>query len=875
MQNYSDLFKKATAGSEPFPYQAEVAREVPDLLRAPTGAGKTAAAILGWLWRRRYAPTDIRAATPRRLVYCLPMRVLVEQTRDSAILWLQRLGLLAGTATVKSHDGKERVARYELSWADPEKIAVVVLMGGEKAEDWDIHPERDMIIIGTQDMLLSRALNRGYAMSRYRWPTQFGLLNNDCLWVFDEVQLMGNGLATATQLEGLRGKLLACGCKSLWMSATLQRDWLRTVDFAERVDGLREMFPSDAELGAGELGKRWKAPKPLQKACVSAKDGAAAIAKEVLKNHWAGSFTLVVANTVYRAARLFGELDRQVNPSHTTGGRQRRGAPASPAATSGRPDLVLLHSRFRPPERDAQMQRLLSPVPDAGRIVVATQVVEAGVDISAKTLFTELAPWPSLVQRFGRCNCFGEHADARVFWIDVPTDAKKSLAAPYTDAELEAGRALLRRPHGDDDPDPYTDAELEAARAELQKLADATPSTLKTHLDTLNEDQRKRLFPYSPSHVVRRKDLIELFDTTPDLAGNDIDVSRFIREGEDLDVHVFWRYVPPEGPEPDIPGPARDELCPVPVRIFGKFLEQGNSAYRWDFLAERWVTVSGESVFPGQTYLVPAVPANAGGYTCPGYTCHRGWDKDSAGQVPIGSPDAEEMDANDRDRQVRGDWQSIAAHTEEAVAEVRRLLEQIGLAIPSDLHQPLLAAARWHDRGKAHPIFQGATPDGAPTGGPWAKAPAKLKKYDRPRFRHELAGALAMLDAGLPDLACYLAAAHHGKVRLSIRSLPHEKRPSDPEARFARGVWEGDVLPAADLGGGEVAPEVRLSLEAMELGLSADGKPSWAERMLRLRDDKELGPFRLAFLEAILRAADVRVSAAHAARSAAKEDTHA
>ena len=33
-------------------------------------------------------------------------------------------------------------------------------------------------------------------MSRYRWPVHFGLLNNDCLWVMDETQLMGVGLTT-------------------------------------------------------------------------------------------------------------------------------------------------------------------------------------------------------------------------------------------------------------------------------------------------------------------------------------------------------------------------------------------------------------------------------------------------------------------------------------------------------------------------------------------------------------------------------------------------------------------------------------------------------------------------------------------------------
>jgi CRISPR-associated endonuclease/helicase Cas3 len=70
-------------------------------------------------------------------------------------------------------------------------------MGGEEKTDWDLYPEHDAIFIGTQDMLLSRVLNRGYGMSRYRWPMHFGLLNNDCLWVMDETQLMGVGVETS------------------------------------------------------------------------------------------------------------------------------------------------------------------------------------------------------------------------------------------------------------------------------------------------------------------------------------------------------------------------------------------------------------------------------------------------------------------------------------------------------------------------------------------------------------------------------------------------------------------------------------------------------------------------------------------------------
>jgi CRISPR-associated endonuclease/helicase Cas3 len=121
-------------------------------------------------------------------------------------------------------------------------------------------------------------------------------------------------------------------------------------------------------------------------------------------------------------------------------------------------------------------------------------------------------------------------------------------------------------------------------------------------------------------------------------------------------------------------------------------------------------------------------------------------------------------------------------------------------------------------------------------------------------------------------LAAYLAAAHHGKVRLSIRSLPNELRPNDGR-RFARGVWDGDELPETNLGGEIVAPAITLSLEPMELGLCTDppfeGQPSWAERMIRVRD--ELGPFSLAYLEAIVRAADMRASAAAKQREPDRE----
>lgn len=109
------------------------------------------------------------------------------------------------------------------------------------------------------------------------------------------------------------------------------------------------------------------------------------------------------------------------------------------------------------------------------------------------------------------------------------------------------------------------------------------------------------------------------------------------------------------------------------------------------------------------------------------------------------------------------------------------------------------------------------------------------------------------------DLTAYLVAAHHGKVRLSIRPAPDESRPedADPDLRFALGIVNGDVLPEVQTPVGTV-PSVSLDLASMELG----AEDSWTDAALRLRDDTELGPFRLGFLEALLRVADWRASGA-------------
>lgn len=790
--NYRDFFKIAT-GDYPFHYQEEIAKidNLPQLIDVPTGCGKTAAVILSWLWRRREGSDEIKNSTPRRLVYCLPMRVLVEQTRDNCIKWLRNLNFLGGEISENC---------YDPSWDSSEKIAVTVLMGGEDKDEWDLHPDRDAIIIGTQDMLLSRALNRGYGMSKYRWPMHFGLLNNDCLWIMDEVQLMGVGVETTAQLHAFRQKLGFFGnIESIWMSATTDPKRLETVDRQEKYTSLGL---SDEDMKSDELRRRKEAAKPIFGLdLVLDKDNKkqeyfSELSERLLSEHAKDTLTLVILNTVERAQKLYAEITKD---------------PRCPEKIS------LLHSRFRKPDRDNHL-KILEEYGD--RIIVSTQVVEAGVDIDSTTLFTEIAPWPSLVQRFGRCNRRGNAEDARIFIIDVD----EGLDPPYEKDEILTSRTIINNMQG---------------------------VSLK-ELDSVNYEP-----PFIVRPVIRRKDIQELFDTTPDLSGNDLDISKYVREGEERDVQVFWRHFKEE-PSDDMERPHRDELCSVSIANISKFLsKKENTGFIWDGLDSKWRILGKGEERPG---LVILFSSDLGGYDST-----LGWtgDKNKKNEIiEVIDFSVDLNDSNDRDIQTyTGDWKTITDHC----TEVSEFVGSLSNEVVSDIGivRSLKKAGLWHDVGKAHEAFQNVLSEKPNPTELYAKSVKHSRetyfvdvngeKQERKHFRHELASALSywrFTGNERDDLVAYLIAAHHGKVRQSIRSLPDENEPDDVSILFARGIWDGDIVPSVP---GIMDQQVKIDLSPMIMG-----EGSWLEMSLDLQE--KYGPFKLAFLETLMKAADEIVS---------------
>ena len=889
MTDYKTWFETATAskdrkGIAPHPWQLELASNpqcANRLIRIPTGMGKTLGVLSAWVYHRVHC---IDTNWPTRLIWCLPMRTLVEQTANEARSFLDRVGFSSS-------------------------VGVHCLMGGVDESDWFAQPEKPEILVGTQDMLLSRALNRGYAMGRAAWPRAFGMINSDTLWVMDEVQLMGVGLTSSAQIqtfwESYRSHLSEMSTfprATWWMSATLQPDWLASPEVDPFLPELKSKILTVATQD--RRGTLWDVRKTNSIASIPVEGWAELIANSHtshLPDRDNGRQTLVVVNTVKRAKELFTAIEKQFKGAES------------------RPDLRLIHSRFRPYERRSWASEFLSRAtlsPAVNRILIATQVVEAGVDISASCLLSELAPWPSLVQRFGRAARYG--GSAQIFVLDSkPEDDKKAL--PYSLKELNAARDALQVIPG------VSIRDLEEFES---RLADEDPIALQN------------LYPFQPLHVLMQQEFEELFDNSPDLSGADMDVSRFIREGEDeRDVQIFWRDWDSARPEPELQ-PLRDELCSVSITDAKAWVKKVTTVkglvWFWNYVDGRWQAARADILRPG---IVLLVAANVGGYEPAfGFT----GEKPKKGQEALDIRDrlkpmvqqvlaqAEIQEGSDSTSIGNADaeWKTIFTHCKEAAEICGALVTSLRLT--PRYARIIDLAIRLHDWGKAHPSFSKGTYRVLPIRTDLAKAPKKSwralsKFYDtnthgpRPGFRHELASCLATLEllrqskpnhpalldgyggvlqfrgdlnsavVNAPsellsnrithelailsvedfNLLLYLIASHHGKVRLSLQASPHDQDfPDEPSGYVGfgmpiRGIRQGDVIPSTAIPDGSGAnvqmPPITLSLSPATIGLSPEFGPSWSERTQNLVST--FGPFLMGYLEAVVRTIDGRASA--------------
>lgn len=789
--SYVDVFHRAT-GNVPHGYQRRVAEaaQLPPLIEVPPGYGKTAAIVIAWLWRRHLHPDPaVRTATPRRLIYALPQRSLVDQIAGQIETWLEALGLR-------------------------DVVGLHVIMGGRSAggKPWRGTPDAESILVGTIDMITSKALVRAYGTFRNSFPVDAAWMWNDCWWVLDEVQLAPASTTTLRQIDRFRTGEAYGPTGLTCMSATVPRRIIDTVD---------NTYPAESEIvrvgpddTTEDLLRRRGATRVIRRVDVT-QGNAKQLAAHAISRHRDGRLTLVIVNTVRMAREIEQALRRQ-----------------KPTA-----EIVLLHSQFRTVERAPRVKTLLADHSD--RIVVSTQVVEAGIDIDADVVITEVAPWDSIVQRSGRCNRAGLTQNAELWW----TPAKP---APYAAADVDAAATHL--------------AEFETQTVTNEQLLAAAP-------------------PAEPRRVLtlRRPDFESLFDTAPDLSGHDLDIAPYVRDTDDLSVQVAWAEWedgrPGDRPPDGLRYPDQDWRCRVPTPAVSELIKAGKRVWRFDPADARWTLVDGRSpARPGEMLLIRAKDG--------GYDESVGFNPASTVAVTTGGFDApieigapEEDTAQGDTRSFDAEWVRLDQHLGETEEEARRLVDRLGL--PSEYADDVVLAARVHDVGKAHPIWQDALCNAAAEvkraeiseGRPWAKSasPHARLKYgqDVSSFRHELASVL-LLDGPLrplldkahdADLVRYLVMAHHGKLRVQVR----DPKPNDDGSMY--GLRSGDVfeVPAVL----DVGPSHHtVSLARFDLSSAVESEDAvWADVVARLVG--ELGVFKLAYLEGLVRIADWRASARH------------
>ena len=359
--SYKDFYK-SHLGFTPYSYQSKVAELLLSgknvILSVPTGAGKTWASIMPFLYAK-----EKQINFPSKLIYSLPLRTLTNSIYD---------------------DVKNVVNGNSIS-----------IQTGEYSNN--PYFESD-IVFSTIDQTLSSFLCFPLSLSHRQANINAGAIVGSYL-VFDEFHLLDSKLSMSTTLGMLR--MLKNMCRICIMTATLSDSYLRYLknEFDPQNQYNFEIvtlddFPTDRDK---VRSIKPASDKTAKKAVFVSDD--ILTAESVIEKH--KNKTIVICNRVEKAQQIFETLN---------------------TIKSDNTKLLCIHSRFFDSDRkskEALIKKYFGKRSEENDVIlVATQVIEAGMDISCDTMHTEISPINSFLQRAGRCARF-ENEYGEVFVYDV------------------------------------------------------------------------------------------------------------------------------------------------------------------------------------------------------------------------------------------------------------------------------------------------------------------------------------------------------------------------------------------------------------------------------------------------------------------------
>lgn len=419
--DFDSTFRALTRHA-PFPWQRRLFDrlsngDLPPAIDIPTGLGKTAVMAV-WLLARATG-----ALLPRRLVYVVDRRAVVDQATDFAVQLRERL----------QGDTFDQ-ARRKLGLGD-RPLPISTLRGQHvDNREWLDDPAAPAIIVGTVDMIGSRLLFEGYGVSRRMRPFQAGLMGCDTLVLLDEAHLSLPFKRLLRTIEEERrvpvpGKFAGPAASADFPPAFRMLPLSATLGF-EPDSASASSAPitlNGEDLENETVRARFHASKTLTvKALGKNEEIEAALAER------AWDLALRQTEAAGRPVRMLVYCNSRKVADSVAEDLQRR-KKRSQSQWQSKAAVILFVGGRRVHEREAAADELRQHgllagdggSPSALVFVVATSAGEVGVDLDADHMVCDLVAWERMVQRLGRVNRRGSGA-ASVLVIDQGPPEKKS-----------------------------------------------------------------------------------------------------------------------------------------------------------------------------------------------------------------------------------------------------------------------------------------------------------------------------------------------------------------------------------------------------------------------------------------------------------------
>jgi CRISPR-associated endonuclease/helicase Cas3 len=430
----------ALTGYKPLAWQKRLfldmfASNVPEAIDIPTGLGKTSVIPI-WLLALSAQAANGSPALPRRLVYVVDRRTVVDQATDVTIGIRCRLMADKPCAIVeKICEGLRSLA------VDPDLPLAISTLRGQFVDngDWRADPARPAIIVGTIDMVGSRLLFSGYGVSRKMRPYHAGLLGADALFVLDEAHLVPpfEKLLEAIEIGGNN-----FGPRAEEDRKIIPLFKLLSLSATGRTRPGEIFRLSDADLDDEIVKKRLEAKKTIEFVAASKQNLEDVLADQAWRLADGGSAN--IRCLIYCDSRETAENTKKKIEALAKGDKSK-----GIAKVEVRTELFVGARRVK--ERDDAKDWLVrhgflagSDAPrERPAFLIATSAGEVGVDIDADHVVCDLVPWERMVQRLGRVNRRGD-GNARVIIIDEgePKPKRPDDLTPKEKRQIISYRAL-------------------------------------------------------------------------------------------------------------------------------------------------------------------------------------------------------------------------------------------------------------------------------------------------------------------------------------------------------------------------------------------------------------------------------------------------